>query len=278
MRTKRLRFAVVLPLFSVAVWVLLVLLPLSFEPLLFANSDRFVAKSLRLWLSFPGNRFFLTAMSIPEEQRSWIVMALNLPAFPAEFLESIGTWPMSWSPSAFSIFQWRMLTFPILALPAWFYVGRGIDALRFRTVLSLWGMASSSILGLGCATLCGGLAFVFPRVDREELLVLMTGGFALWSLLFASVAVAAVQQGRPKLRIVVQIIVGIIFGVLILWAWTNSPVPLWEISRTDGSYLFGWRSSLAAVGVAIASQYLSWLMMRTLKHRSHNGTASKNPV
>lgn len=272
------RFAVILPLFSIVVWVLLVLFPLSFQSLFFANSNRFVAILTRLWLAFPGNRFFLLGMTIPEEQRSWFVMALNLPAFPAELLESIGTWPDSWSPPAFSIFQWRMLTFPLLALPAWSYVGRGIDALRFRIVLSVWDMIGGSCLGLGCATLCGGLAFTLPISDRDVLLVFTTVGFALWALLFATVAVAAVQQGRPKLRIVVQIISGLIFAILILWAWTKSPVPLWEISRMDGSYFFGWRSSLAAIGVAIASQYLSWLMLRTLKLRSHNGIAAENPA
>lgn len=69
-----------------------------------------------------------------------------------------------------------------------------------------------------------------------------------------------------------------IFAVLILWAWTNSPVPLWEVSRADGSYFVGWRSSVATFGVAIAGQYLSWLMMRTLEHRCLNGIASENPA
>ncbi len=61
-----------------------------------------------------------------------------------------------------------------------------------------------------------------------------------------------------------QVIAGLIFGVLILWAWTNSPVPLWEVSRVDGSYALGWRSSLATAGVAVGSQYLSWLTMRAV--------------
>ena len=278
MRTRRTQFRVILPLFSVSVWVLLVLLPLCLESLRVVAGNRFISICLKLCSLFPGIGFVSSAISASQEQRSWVVMALNLPAFPAELLESIGTWPMSWSPPGLSLFLWRMLTFPILALPAWFYVGRGIDNIRSRTVFTLWDMIAGSILSLGCAILCAGLAFGLPRSDRDTLLIFMTGGLALWALLFDAVAIAAVQRGRPKLRIVVQVISGVVFGILMLWAWTNSRVPLLEVSSTDGDYIVGWRSGIQSIGVFIASQYLSWLMLRLLKSRAHSVIASENAV
>jgi hypothetical protein len=279
MTEKRLRFRIVLPLFCVSVWILLVALPFFAEILGSAKHDPVLSVCFRLWNALSDAspaRFLLT---LPEEQRSWIVMGLSLPAFPAELLESLGTWPMSWSPPGLSIFQWRMFTFPFLALPAWFYVGRGLDSLRSRTTLSVWELLSGVALSAIFALMCFGMSFMTPPGDQDSLLKFITGGALLWAFLFGAVPLAAVQEARPKLGLFVQITSGIVFCIAILWGWANSPISIWRLSSPEGTGpSFSWKFASAFFAAAVSGQVLSWLMMRAFKLGICAVAAAENAV
>jgi hypothetical protein len=280
MRTKRLPFCVILPLFSVSIWVLFVAIPVTFGYLhlthLAHGSRSVFLHSRNFSVAVPANDFFRFTTNMVGELRGWQLTALSLPGFALELLLSIRTWPNTWQPPGVTMWAWRALSFPILALPAWYYAGIGIDGLLGRVALHLRDAILGSLLSAGCAFLGAGLTFGLPAADREPGLKWITAGFMLWALLFGVVAVAAVRQGRPKLVIVVQVLSGLIVAVVVLWAWTNSRIPLWEVSNPDGSYSIGWRSGFVSLCVAGGTQVLSWSVFKMVAKRANGAAVNEN--
>jgi hypothetical protein len=68
-----------------------------------------------------------------------------------------------------------------------------------------------------------------------------------------------------KTMLAIQIAFGFVLCGIILWAWLYY-LPLPEVHYPDGSQPIGWHSAVAALGVAVASQYLSRLIFRKLGH------------
>jgi hypothetical protein len=68
-----------------------------------------------------------------------------------------------------------------------------------------------------------------------------------------------------KIMLAMQIASGFMLCWIFLWAWFCY-FPLPEIRYPDGSQPIGWHSALVALGVALASQYLSRLFFRRLGH------------
>ncbi len=282
MRTRRLPFCVILPLFSVCIWIISVALPVTFGYLhltyMVHGSPSVFLHTKNFSITVPANDFFRFAANMVGELRGWELTALNLPGFVLELLLSVRTWPSSWQPAGLTLWAWRALSFPLFALPAWYYVGIGIDGLFGRIALHLRDAILGSVLSAGCAFLGAGLTLGLSAADREPGLKWITAGFMLWALLSGIVAVAAVRQGRPKLAIFVQVLSGLIVAVVVLWAWTNSRIPLWEVSNPDGSYSIGWHSGLVTLAVTGMSQILSWLIFKMVAKRAGTSVASENPA
>ena len=283
MRLRRLPFCVILPLLSLCVWIVLVAIPITFgylhlvylahgSPAVFLHTQNFS-------ITVPKNNFFRFAANLVGESRGWVLTALNLPGMLIELLLSIRTWPNIWQPAGLTLWSWRALSLPIFALPAWYYVGVGVDGLCGRVVLHIRDAIFGSFLAAGCAFLGAGLTIGLSAPDREPSLKWITAGFMLWALAFGIVAVAAVRQGRPKLALFVQVLSGLIVGVVTLWAWTNSRVPLWEVSNSDGSYSIGWCSGIVTLSVITATQVLSWSLFRMIAKRTAlSSVPSENPA
>ena len=68
-----------------------------------------------------------------------------------------------------------------------------------------------------------------------------------------------------KTMLAIQITLGFMLCWFILWAWLYY-VPLPEVQYPDRSEAIGWHFALVALGVALASQYLSHLFFRKLGH------------
>ena len=213
MRSRRLPFCVVLPLFSVCVWIVLVALPISVGDLhlryMAHGASAVFLHAGTFSLTVPASRFLVFSANTVGEFKGQILTALNLPAFIVELLLSVRTWPTTWQPSGFTLWGWRALTFPIFALPAWYYIGVGIDGLLGSVGLHVWNAIVSSLFAAACAILGGGLTVALPAADREPGLKWITAGFMLWALLFGTVVVASVRQGRPKAAIFAQVLIGL---------------------------------------------------------------------
>lgn len=121
------------------------------------------------------------------------ITILNAPAqfiaLPISYLISRGPF---WSPYFLGPAGWRCLSYPFLALPAWCYVGFGIDALLGRKRIRTTNLVLSVIL----ATLFGTFAAVlrFGMAKDPDVVPGLTEGFTLWTFLFATPFAAWLRQ------------------------------------------------------------------------------------
>jgi hypothetical protein len=113
---------------------------------------------------------------------------LNAPAkFVEVFVSLLVAHKGYWYPASLLPSTWHALIYPIYALPAWVYVGLGIDAGIGRCPVRRWNVVLSVFPALTCAVLFCGFRFGMPATEREghELLSWFIEGFALWTVLFA---------------------------------------------------------------------------------------------
>ncbi len=282
MRTNRLPFCVIFPLFSVCVWILFVAIPVTFGYLhiMYAShgSPSVSINTGEFQLSIASRNFLRFAAYNLGERSCRALVALNLPALPFELLTSIKTWPRIWSPAGLPLLRWRAMIYPLLALPVWLYVGTGIDALLGRVRLHIWDIVISSIVALAFAAGCGALTFAVPPVDQDPSLTSVGGGLGLWALLFAVMAFACVKQYTPKAMPAMRVAFGLTLGVFVLWCWVYSRLPLWEVRSPAGSYLINSRSGIVTLGVVIATQFLSWAIFRKFKNETSGSLSGENAV
>jgi len=130
---------------------------------------------------------------------------LNAPAkFVEVFVSLLVAHKGYWYPASLLPSTWHALIYPIYALPAWVYVGLGIDAGIGRRPVRRWNVVLSVFLALTCAALFCGFRFGMPATEREgqELLSWFIEGFALWALLFAIPFVAWTIRRKRETHLV----------------------------------------------------------------------------
>lgn len=151
--------------------------------------------------TIPSDRFLAVAF----DRTGWLaekpVTILNT---PAKFVETVVSLVIArkgyWWPPALQQSTWHVLIYPIYALPAWIYLGLGIDAVIGRRRVHRWNVILSVVLVLTCAALFCGLRFGMPAAEREgqERLSWFIDGFAIWAVLFSIPVVAWIVQKRQR--------------------------------------------------------------------------------
>ena len=86
---------------------------------------------------------------------------------------------------------------PFFCLPAWFFVGCGIDALLGWRRLHWAALATGTLLCVLFLVLFLGLRFGISTEERGEV-VFPLWGMSLWALLFASIPAAWIRQWRTR--------------------------------------------------------------------------------
>jgi hypothetical protein len=144
-----------------------------------------------------SDNFLVTAFQVAAWFAEKPITVLNAPAHFVDLLISYAVsrkpfwWPDSLGPGA-----WRCLTFPLFALPAWFYVGFGVDALLgFKPVRT-----SNAVLSIFLTLMFGTIAAVlrFGLSDDPGLRPGLMGGFTLWTFLFAIPLAAWLRQKSAR--------------------------------------------------------------------------------
>jgi hypothetical protein len=138
------------------------------------------------------------------EARQWLVIALNLPSglvqLPYVILSPTKN---EWTPRNMDFRSWRAISWPVIGIPFWWCVGRGIEALiavRRRLVQPriTW---LETIAALAFSLFCGAATVCLPLFaggdDKLESKLLITG-FGLWAVLGAAVVTARVMQWRIR--------------------------------------------------------------------------------
>jgi len=121
--------------------------------------------------------------------------------FPAHFVDLLISYLVArkpfWWPDLLGPAEWLCLTYPFLALPAWVYVGFGVDALLQRKRVRTWNMVLSAILTLIFGVMATG--FYFALRDDPGLLPGSIAGFTLWTFL-SSIPFLAWLRGKLRAR------------------------------------------------------------------------------
>ncbi len=141
------------------------------------------------------------AFQNPAMQASHEISALNMPAFFVEVLISLPTsWPETWKPHGMIPDVWRGFAFPFFALPAWWFVGRGFDALLLRKKPGRTATVIASILCIGFIVLFCGLGFALSPSERSED-TWPLWGLALWTVLFSAFPAAWIRSRRSRINV-----------------------------------------------------------------------------
>jgi hypothetical protein len=203
---NRLRsFAYVLPIVELLVAGMIVVVPAVLSFIHFRQvahgSARVSFESGGYVFTIPSDRFLAVGFDRAGWRAERPITILNTPAKFTETLVSLviarkGYW---WPPSLPQS-TWHAVVYPIYALPAWIYIGFGIDALIGRRRIRRGNMILSVLLALTCAALFYGFRFGMPAAEREgqERLGWFIDGFALWAALFCIPVMAWIGQKRHR--------------------------------------------------------------------------------
>lgn len=176
-RGGHIRFALLLPLLSIASWVCFIAVPATTGDLPLHDSH---THSHYSWLDHTGEKIPHAALWF-----NGIDMPANFVELPIDRV--LPAWPDTWYPAGFTVFSWRAVTFPFYALPFWWFAGVGLDAL-FRNRHPRWPvLLLGSVLWIAFALLAvaSGSTSERPFDAPGVHLPIVVGGF-LWAFLFTS--------------------------------------------------------------------------------------------
>ena len=120
----------------------------------------------------------------------WAIKPITILNAPAHFVDLLISYAVSrkpfWSPNFLGMAAWQCLTYPFFAIPAWSYVGLGLDALFDRRRVGKKSMVLSLLLGVIFGTIAVGLRFGLTPEERQQqdLLPSYIASLSLWGLLF----------------------------------------------------------------------------------------------
>jgi hypothetical protein len=201
-KLARLPFSYLLPLTELTIWLVLVIVPATlffFQLRSLAGPTGAPIQTATYKAFIPRHEIFSFAFTTGASRHSHIITALNLPGIIVEVLISLPTRSsVSWVPAGFFLDSWRSLVLPFFCLPAWWFVGRGIDALLGRRHLHWATLLTGSALSLLSSVLFLGLRFGASASERSENggIGWILWGFGFWALAFAVFPTAWLRQRK----------------------------------------------------------------------------------
>lgn len=194
----RVSFSLLLPLVELALWVSLVLVPTTlvyFHLHHVAQTGSAAIHAGEFSVTIPQDHLLAFALQVATISHSHAITAINLPGTFVEALISLPTsWPHLWHPPSMPIDIWRALTLPIFCLPAWWFVGVGLDALLGWRRLHWVALLTGSVLFVLFLVLFFGLRFGMSASERLEVVDWAFWGLGLWIALFGVLPCAWLRQ------------------------------------------------------------------------------------
>jgi hypothetical protein len=198
--TQRVRLAILLPLAALAVWYFLVPAQIGLiwiQLQLAARHSTDGTVRLRNF-SMPRDSILSFAVMSVGMRQGQTVTALNIPGLLGEVLISLPTtWPELWHPFDLPEKSWRSFCLPFFCLPAWWFVGRGLESLlgwrRPRWGTLLFGTIICTVFLIGLLALTFGQT-TQERADDIQIL----WGFAFWTLAFGVFPAAWIHRGLTR--------------------------------------------------------------------------------
>jgi hypothetical protein len=200
MRGDRIAFSHLLPVVDLALLVVLVFVPITLMSIRLykasAGSNHVHIHTDQLDMNLPRDQIVPWAIRAATVPRAQTMMFINLPGILIQKLISLlsGTsWPGGWHPQALALETWQVLVFPFFALPFWWLVGCGLDALLNKERLHWSSLLTGTLLFGICVAALISFCFPIPAADRIDL-ALWIRSFAGWTVGFAVLPIAWIAQ------------------------------------------------------------------------------------
>jgi len=123
------------------------------------------------------------------------IRAIHAPALLVDlFVSFIFSGNGNWHPESILMSTWVILAFPVCALPAWWFLGRGFDGLLNRTRIRVVEMVIGAVLATSFLALAAILGFGMSAAERGYQADSYMYGFTFWGLLVAVPFIAWIRQ------------------------------------------------------------------------------------
>lgn len=146
----------------------------------------------------PTDHLFRTSIWMCAFRQQGTITMLNAPGHLFYLLIGLLVGHSShWSPASLSPAIWRVISFPLCALPAWFFLGRSLDGCFLSTRLRRADLVIGLTLFTTFLVLTLGLRFgISPeeRAGQDLLFFAYIYGFAMWAAFMAVPLVAWIRQ------------------------------------------------------------------------------------
>ena len=189
-----------LPILDLVSWGLIVLVPTILAYFHFKHIGNTLEEfSIGPNLVVQPQNLFTFAFQMTAWTVEKTIIVMNAPACFFDPVVSLAvSGRTNWYPESLGHSAWRVLTFPFFALPAWFYVGSGIDALAGKKRVSKGGMIFGFVMAAVSIVIAGGAWFGLSAAERQgqELLPWFVSGFAVWAILFTLSPLAWLKQRK----------------------------------------------------------------------------------
>jgi hypothetical protein len=206
MREDRISFSHLLPVVDLALLVLLVIVPITLTSVHLYQASKGATQihihSGQFEMSLPRDQIVPWAIRAETMPKARIMMAINLPGTLVQKLISLSSRtssPGGWHPQALALETWQALVFPFFALPFWWLVGCGLDALISKELLHWPSLLTGTLLFGLCVAVLISFCFPTPAADRIDL-AFWIRSFAGWTVGFAVLPVAWIAQSIRQRR------------------------------------------------------------------------------
>ena len=198
----RLPYSILVPIASVIVWGVLILIPalILFDRLHHLSRG---AKSIQVPIgSFTAivsqSHAFWWSFQMIASLRAPLVDGINLPGFVLHSLASLLLFGSAqWYPAATAPETLRVITTPILCLPAWWFVGSGIEGFFGTRKLRWPALIIGIVLCLFFLALALGFTLAESPQERAETTVPIWS-FFFWAAAFAIPVIAWCIQRKSR--------------------------------------------------------------------------------
>ena len=202
--TQRLvSFAIFLPFVDFLIWAALALTPAA---LLFIQSqDTSIGPKggVSVDYSFDVHRDDMYTIPLTEKKvsRSHTIGTVALPATIVEtVISSPSILASSWHAADFYVDSFRSLTYPIYSLPAWWFVGTGLDGLFRKRKIGLPSRLAGTALTIVLITIVIGLRSAPHGNDPNGEFNWIIRALGIWVLMFAVFPAVWLKQAlMPRL-------------------------------------------------------------------------------
>ena len=200
---RLLSFAILLPLLDVVIWAALALTP---AVLLFIQShDTSIGPkdAVSVDYSFDVQRDDSYTIPLTEKKVSRS-RTIGTVALPATIVETVISSPSmlasSWHAADFYLDSFRSLTYPLYCIPAWWFVGTGVDGLFGKRKIGLPSRLAGTVLTIVLITIVIGLRSAPHGSDPNGQFNWIMRALGIWILMFTVFPTVWLKQAlMPRL-------------------------------------------------------------------------------